>query len=396
MDKITEILEIMHGKQKVKENEVILVAQTMKPRVAKIGYALKKRNFKVILLLKNPGKNERKKLDRSFFTKVIFFQGQKDLYIKCLFFAPVAYHLFTEAAVDEWAEYLIRKKNNLGKVVYDQYDIYRGFLTDNLDEIGRREKYCLENADGLCCRMFETQHLKHKYHYQFNGKRLLFLDYCWNDSDILLRTNKDNTGLKLVYGGRLLVKPATRTERYRYIIELNGLTHIAQTVQENNAHFVILPNCPCIGVKYSAYQQLKKKYSNILIKEPMGYHKLIRYEQYMDYGIDCLELNKDIEMYSLQKNAFNMKAKNRYYATNKYFDYLDAGVMPIYGRAGELFGNYLARFGGAVWCSLEELPDKMDELKKNRAINREKAYKAREVFAIDNQIERLIAFYKGI
>ena len=30
----------------------------------------------------------------------------------------------------------------------------------------KREKFCLENADGLCCRMFETQYLKQKYHYQ--------------------------------------------------------------------------------------------------------------------------------------------------------------------------------------------------------------------------------------
>ena len=128
----------------------------------------------------------------------------------------------------------------------------------------------------------------------------------------------------------------------------------------------------------------------------MNYRKLIRYERHMDYGLDCLELNEDIERYSIQKNAFNMKAKNRYYATNKYFDYLDAGVMPIYGRKGELFGNYLARFGGAVWCSLEKLPDKMNELKMNREANRKKAHKAREIFAIENQIGRLIDFYKKI
>lgn len=167
----------------------------------------------------------------------------------------------------------------------------------------------LENADGLCCRMFETQYLKHTYHYQFKGKRLLFLDYCWNDVDVDSKPEKDGTSLKFVYGGRLIPKPRTRTEGYRYKIELNGLTHIARTIQENQAYLAILPHRPCKGSDYSAYQRLGKKYSHIVIKDPMNYRKLIRYERHMDYGLDCLELNEDIERYSIQKNAFNMKAK---------------------------------------------------------------------------------------
>lgn len=329
MNKLIEMLEIIHSKRKMRTQEIVLVAEDMQPRVAKIGSALKKRKFKVILLLKLPDRDELEKLDKSFFSKVSFFKGKEDLYVKCLLFSPLIYHLFMEVTVDEWAEYLIRKKNILGKVVYDQYDIYRGFFTDTLDEIGKREKYCLENADGLCCRMFETQYLKHTYHYQFKGKRLLFLDYCWNDVDVDSKPEKDGTSLKFVYGGRLIPKPRTRTEGYRYKIELNGLTHIARTIQENQAYLAILPHRPCKGSDYSAYQRLGKKYSHIVIKDPMNYRKLIRYERHMDYGLDCLELNEDIERYSIQKNAFNMKAKNRYYATNKYFDYLDAGVMPI-------------------------------------------------------------------
>lgn len=387
-------LERMHRRRRTKENEVVLIAEYMKPRIAKIGYALKKKNFKVVLFLKKQNRAEAENLNRDSFSKILFFEGKKDLYIKCLFFSPVVYHLFTEASVGEWAEYLIQRKSILGKIVYDQYDIYRGFVRDALDGIGRREKYCLENADGLCCRMFETQYLKQKYHYRFKGKRLLFLDYCWNDSGALPDFGKENESLKLVYGGRLLPRPAVNPERYK--IELNGFEYIAQTVQKKRAYFVILPSRPCRGAEYSAFHSLQRKYSRLLIKEPMDLKKLIRYESHMDYGIDCVELNQDMEIYCKQKNSFHMKVKNRYYATNKYFDYLDAGVMPIYGRKGELFGNYLARFGGAVWCSLEEMPDKLDELKKNRVANRKKACQARKIFAIENQIERLIAFYREI
>lgn len=394
MNGAIKLLETVHKGKSVKENEVVLIADRIKPRIAKIGYALKKKNFKVVLLVEERNKNDLKKTDTTFFSNIYFFEGKKELYVKCLFFSPIVYHIFTEVTVAEWAEFLIQNKNTLGKIVYDQYDIYRGFVTSNLNEIGKREKYCLENADGLCCRMFETQHLKHKYHYQFKGKRLLFLDYCWNNSNIAPILGKSNGSLKFVYGGRLLARPITNIERYK--IELNGFDYISKTVQDNNAYFVILPSVSCSGSRYSAYHSLKRKYSHLLIKEPMSFKKLINYERHMDYGIDCVELNEDIETYCEQENAFDMKAKNRYYATNKYFDYLDAGVMPIYGRKGELFGNYLARYGGAIWCSLEEMPDKMNELRLNRDINKKKACKAREVFAIESQIERLIAFYKKI
>lgn len=394
MNRIMRILEIIHKRNTVKENEVVLIADHIKPRIAKIGYALKKNNFNVVLLLEKRSKDDLKKTDTAFFSNIYFFDEKEDLYLKCLFFSPLVYHIFTEASVAGWAEYLVQNKNTMGKIVYDQYDIYRGFITDSLDEIGKREKYCLENADGLCCRMFETQHLKHKYHYQFKGKRLLFLDYCWNNADTVSAVTRSKGNMKFVYGGRLLARPITNTERYK--IELNGFEHIAKIVQNNNAYFVILPSASCDGSRYSAYHNLKRKYSHLLIKEPMNYKKLIKYERHMDYGIDCVELNEDIEAYCERENAFDIKAKNRYYATNKYFDYLDAGVMPIYGRQGELFGNYLARFGGAVWCSLEEMPDKMNELKIKRDINKKKACRAREIFAIENQIERLITFYKEI
>lgn len=387
-------LKKLYGRKNTEKRVVVLIAERVKPRIVKIGHALKKRKYKVIFFLKKENRSELRRAETSFYSKVHFFNKKEDLYMKCLLFSPAMYHIFAEAVVPEWAEYLVRKKGELGKIVYDQYDVYRGIVANTFDEIAGREKYCFENADGLCCRMFESQYLKHKFHYRFKGKRILFLDYCWNYGKVPQLEVKGNSSLKFVYGGRLLAKTSVNFERYR--IEVNGFEHIAKTVQANNAYFVIVPSSTCEGTAYSAYRNLRRKYSHLLIKEPMSYKRLICYEQHMDYGIDCVELEADIEVLCNKENSFNIKAKNHYYATNKYFDYLDAGIMPIYGRKGELFGNYLAHFGGAVWCTLEEMPEKMNELKMKREENRKKACKAREIFAIENQIERLIAFYKEI
>lgn len=393
-DIVKKFLEIIHNKKNVNKNEVVFVADHVKPRMVKMGYALKKCGFKIVLLLNKQNRLQIDKSDVQYYDDIDFFDRKDDVYIKCLLHSPIVYHLFSETYVSEWAEYLIQNKAKLGKIVYDQYDIYRGFVTNQLDDIGKREKYCLENADGLCCRMFETQYLKHKFHYHFNGKRILFFDYCWNRYNFTSFPQEECRSLKFVYGGRLLARPAINVERYK--IELNGFDYIAKTIQKNNADFVIIPSSSCKGSWYSAYRALEKKYNCLVIKEPMNFEKLLQYESHMDYGIDCVELEEDIVAYCEQENSFNIRAKNQYYATNKYFDYLDAGIVPIYGRKGELFGSYLARMGGAVRCSLEEMPDKMEELRINCEENKKKACKAREVLSIDNQINRLIAFYREI
>lgn len=387
-----QILEKIHLKKKKDNNTILLITDSIKPRVAKIGFALIKKNYKVILCLNKENKEEIKRIDQLFFSNIIYFKNKTDLYRKILLFSPLVYHIFTEASVAEWAEYLICKKDVLGKIVYDQYDIYRGFVSNNLDEKAKREKFCLENADGLCCRMFETQYLKKNFNYKFKGKRILFLDYCWNTYKFTSPQKREN--IRFVYGGRVLAKGLKNRDRYE--IETNGFEYIAKVIQENKAYFVIIPSVSCQGSKYKKYRDLRQNYNRVLLKEPMRFTKLIRYESQMDYGIDCVELEKDILKYRQQKNNFNTEIKNKYYATNKYFDYLDAGIMPIFGRKGELFGRYLAHFNGAVGCSLEELPNKIETLRKEREINRENACKAREIFAIEKQIDRLIDFYKNI
>lgn len=388
------VCEMVHKQKKEKQQEIVLVAQNIKPRLAKIAYASKKKGKKTVLLLEECSKPELNKTDITFFDRIIFFTDKEDALRKCLLRKPLVYHIFVEAVVEEWAEYLIQNKKKLGKIVYDQYDIYRGFVTDRYDEISKRERYCLENADGLCCRMFETQYLKKKYAYQFQGERLLFLDYCWDgyhDAGTVRDTSK---GLRLVYGGRLLAKTNLNNDRYR--IELNGFSHIAEFAQNNNAYFVIIPSVSVAEKGYGEYRSLARRYTRLLLKEPMSFHRLIRYESQMDYGIDCVELNADIDAYCEKKNAFNMRMKNKYYATNKYFDYLDAGIMPIYAREGELFGKYLARFGAAFYCPLEMMGEKEEELRKARQSNKKKIYKAVKLFSIENQIERLIKFYERI
>ncbi len=394
IDSVKKRIELWHTVRKIEQYQIIFIVDYLKPRIIKIGSSLRKEGYNIILLL---NRKQRGKLykEARFYNRLVYFDDTdlERLYIKCLWWRPLAYHFFCEACVPEWAVYLLKRKNKIGKIIYDQYDAYRGFVTDIFDQNAKREKFCLENADGLCCRMFETQYLKQKYHYHFK-KRILFFDYCWGNFQFISKQKKN--GIKFVYGGRLLSYSVDNGRMELYKIERSGFRYIAETIQNADGEFTIIPTDDISNRGFGFFRELERKYPSLVIMQPMKFYNLIKCESGMDYGIDCVELKKDLDRFCSNEENFNVKREHRYYATNKYFDYLDAGIMPIYGRKKELFGRYLARYGGAVYCTLEDLPDQMDRLKEDREKNRKGAQKAREIFAVEKQIKRLIAFYQEV
>ena len=376
---------------KKKKNTIVFVADYIKPRIVKIGYALTKKKYTVVLILNNCNIDSLSNDSKKYFRKVLTFADKEELYVKCLWFKPLVYHIFSEAFVGEHSEILIKNKSKIGKIVYDQYDVFKNFSRVRNRTVEKRERFCFENADGVCCRSFETQNLKHKYGYSFK-RRLLFLDYCWNNFQYR-NESKDDGNLKIIYGGRLL---SSKSKDVLEKIEWEGFSYIASVMEKNQGYFVIVPLMKC-DENYYKFIDLKSNNRYVKIKEPMSPQKLIRYESRMDYGIDCVEFQTKMDEYEKKfGKIYDYKSKARYYATNKYFDYIDAGIVPLYGRKNEMFGRYLARYGGAVPCSLEELPLKIKWLKENKAINKEQVKKARSVLAIDIQIDRLIKFYNEI
>lgn len=387
-----KIREVFHKQRKFQPDCVVLIAGLIKPRIAKIGYALRKKGYEVILLLEDTKSGSISNSGYRFYDRLYLFSSPEDVYCKCLAIRPLAYHIFTEASVSAWAEYLMHRKSQLGKVVYDQYDVYRGMNRIHNRNLERREKYCFENADGLCCRSFETQYLKQHFHYKFNGKRILFLDYCWNKYHYPHYEKSTDESLQIVYGGRIL--PPQSKDVFGQM-EWEGLNFIADSLKQKKGTFTVIP--VELTKSHDDFLKLEEKNPFFKVTRPMKYSELLKYESNMDYGIDCLEFQYKMNEYERQfAYVTDYRAKARYYATNKFFDYLDAGIPIIYGRKNEMFGRYFARYGVAIPCAVENLPHKMDELKKNRNQYAENIKQAKEKLAIENQIERLIDFYQSL
>lgn len=382
---------LCNNRKKRRKNEryVVLVAECMTPRVQKIGYGLKKKGMKVILFIQDSGEqklNRRKHL--SYFDEWHYFRDKRTLLMLCMRFKPLAYHVFVGARVPDWAVFLVKNKRSIGKIVYDQYDIYRDMYTEENTRIIESEKFCLENADGIVCRSFQTQYLKKTYGYKFKGKRLLFFDYCWNEDIPPKRKKSAGEKLCIVYAGRLLSKKDVGLLNK---IEWKGVLQWVQSAQMADAKFIIIPANDINSVEYNAHFRLANRNSSFVLKECMDIRNLFLYEKEMDYGTDSFELYSDQKC---NMPCFNFEKRVQYASSNKYFDYIDAGIPIITGRPTELLSRYLKRYGVIVDCILEDLPQKMDWLKLHRSDYIKPVQEARKVLNIENQIGRLIEFYK--
>lgn len=381
---------------------VVFIVQCYKPRVAKIAYALTLKGYKVILLLDECSKQVGFAVNRNdkdkFFSKVYYFGNNEKLFRIAKKYSPLVYHIFSESYVPDYAEFIIKNKAEFGKIVFDIYDVYKDMAVYSNKIIENRERLCLENADGICCRSFETQHLKRKYNYKFKHRRLLFFDYCWGDlehDEKVTPCNEDpNELLKIVYGGRIVSPILNNSIGLR---EWKAILFIDEICSSNRGKLVIIPTRSCGDYYYSCFKRLSKRSSSFELKEPMDAKELIAFEKGMDYGTDTFEFASDTPEGKQNGSQRVYAVKAKYSVTNKYFDYIDAGIPFIYGKRDEMFGKYLERFYACgIYVPLENLEEKFEYLRENRNKHRDKVIQARKELSIHNQINRLVKYYEEI
>ena len=385
------VFGLLRYRQKLEQDTkcVIFITDYMSSRIEKMGYALKKKGYKVIIFLQGKGVGEGlyDKNRNDVYDRLYVFRNMRTLYFLCLRFKPLVYHICSTCCVEKWVVSLIKHKRHIGKIVYDQYDVYRDMYAEENQKFIDYEKYSLENADGLVCRSFQTQYLKKEHQYCYKGKRLLFFDYCWNRKPPKKYPKSFNEELSIVYGGRLLPR---RSSSPLSQIEWDGLSAWVEATKQCSAKMVAIAYNLTDGHEFKDFFKLARRNTNFILKEKMSLDDLIQYESKMDYGTDTFELSRD-----QQKNFknFNFEAREKYCATNKYFDYIDAGIPIICGRNGEIMGRYLEKYGVVFRCTLEQLPENMDELKKRRNEYAHNVMIARNELGIERQISRLIEFY---
>lgn len=195
------------SKMIIKEKDIVFVIASKSSRVVKMLKALRNRGIRVHVFLRH--------LDEELFLEdiinysdsVILYSHSKAVEHLMKTYKPKLVHIFCCYQYHE-AELIIRM--HVAKVILDNYDGYGGFVSvwnksENALRRTKQERYCLENADGLTCRSFETQYNKRHMGYQFKGERILFLDYYDSQIEFKLkeggRKGEAENRIAFFYGG---------------------------------------------------------------------------------------------------------------------------------------------------------------------------------------------------
>jgi len=349
-------------KIKLEKKLVVIVCDRYFPRAEKIAFALKNSDYKIILI-----HNFQKNINHSLYEHIFAFNGKYKAYWIAKLFKPQVYHIFSNWNF-EVAEILIRKKP--GKIVFDDYDVLAGMVKNNyinsrLPGTLEKERFCLENADGLCCRSIEIQYAKRNMGYKLKGiKNIFFPEYVWVAPETNVnKITKQNT---IAYAGG---------------IDIAIMTKFAKTIGEINWNLDIYSTIPIEKIK-------KLIPDNISVFDKIDNQLLI--ERIKEYPL-ALQVPLDIK--DIDESVVYTANKKQYAMSGKMFDYIQANRTVIVSEL-VLISWLLKRYNFALlidennyFADLNMKILNYKYLNRNPAINN---------LTISVQIKRLIHFYSSI
>ena len=352
--------------------------------------ALKENGWEIVSICRVRRENLMANEMLKYSSRVVKYYSSHAALYHCRKYYGGLFHVFTCYKYDATALLI---KSKIGKVIFDNYDGWGGFVSEwNKSDGGRRtaaqERFCLENADGLTCRSFESSYVKWHMGYQLKGKRLLFLDYCSTESGRYKAPHQMNDPLIFFYGGGM------PDEENQPDSPLSCMSDAAAIISKHSGKFLCYhPRTSDAINRY--FTVLSKQNTAFRYNAAVPFDKLIDIISESDFSL--MPFRKEVET-NIQENTDDgqfYSVKYKYAATNKHFDSLEAG-RPIVSVAPTLLFKMLARSGMAIYCPVEELDNKMDYLKEHYDEYRANIVKNVEKFSIQKNIHRLIAFYEQI
>lgn len=233
-------------------------------------------------------------------------------------------HYFTTWGSCYEANVILKHKGLFSPIIVERYDVISGMYKPEIfgkttfrNNIFKCEKYVLEHADGICQREYSFEYLQKKLNYNLSQKQLTFFEYPLKSSKTqwIFAENKE---VSFCYVGGVV------TERERpescYACHLR----FAELCRQHGIHYHMYPT-PWDKKRYEDYLQLEKENVYFHIHHPLPYTQLIAEIGQYDYGIFPILGNFRDDNSTMGDYTVN---KLIYSGTNKYFDYIAAG-LPI-------------------------------------------------------------------
>lgn len=373
-------------KKRNNEKQIVFVStHFLKPRILKMAYALSEKGYEINLFYNKVVNSKFKIEDYPYFHKAYGYgyHTQWLCLLRMMTFSPLIFHVFSEACYNEFAHRIVSVRKYLGKIVYDEYDmtVDRSINADKTQIYD--ERYCIENADGVCSRSYELEYLKKEKGYHVK-KDIRFFDYCWNG----IGNKSDNKNLLngFVYAGGIYSEDFYLGCCYKEIVE---------ALKGKKIQYHIYP--AGISDRMRKYLcELEKKEETFQLMKPVKQEKLIeKMSHYMAGAILYREgWGKEDAEESKEVNR-SMQISYNEAGTNEFFDCVDAGLPIISDCCIKLLGMF-EQYGIVYRTNSSRLSDDLNDILNKLPEMRKNVAQCRNEFDVKKQISRLVEFYKKL
>lgn len=363
--------------------QIIFVSELPRDREAKIAWGLKQCGIASLLIYVNEPNNH---APSDHFDFTIKCQNAEEALAVASRLRPKLVHLSSYGA-DRTA--LLFLQNKIAKTVYDYKDCYENVMGwPQAPNFYAVQRFCVENADGICCRDLQLWNYCRVNRIRPRGKSMLFVDYCWHKS----RTGpaKLGGGVHVVYAGNFAVEKAWPRN-----ID-TGLLLVAKALVARGIHLHLYPHWHVRFIsddsQLSDYFEIAKQFPNFHIHAPVPMDKVAEEIGQYDYGM----IVNQGSLFDLPLTS-TMNGHEKHALANKGFDYLDAGLEVLVGQGLPLVRRVFAQKSVAVHLTKELLGDPVPFLSERKALGQsERVARAVENFAIARHIPRLLRFYASL
>ncbi len=374
-----------------KSSQVVIISDRPGSREAKIGYALKHAGWQPILF-------HRKAIPFDadlYFDKIHRYNHEWEALHRACEFSPMAYHIMVNSDY-RLAELFVRHRP--GVIVIDTYDCIAGMYTDafmaahpDFSTQINIERYCLEQADGICSRSREVNFLEQQFDYTYRNQ-LHFPDGCWNRATA--STSFDEGEIHTVYAGHM-----DSASGDRKAFTAHGSKHwLARTLADQKIHFHLYPWSTATGEEFEsafrAYRELEQSTRYFHLHKPLPPDHLI--DELSQYDLAMFVYNEFVEPGVVVQNFTSDKLS--VCASNKVFDFIDALLPIVHIPAGGSFLNELMERHHIRVDVRKESPQEWGKQFRNLDLESYLAQmiQARNDYDVRRQIYKLTDYYQSL
>ena len=383
------------GNRNVKQ--IVFVVALMHPRFSKIIRALSDRGYEIVVLNTDKAGYSFKKYEEEI-CKVVDCECIEEVLFEAANLNPLLFYVRPAFQDSSIANIMLMQRDSYGKIVVDIHDIINGcyYLPPEQQWLYDIEKEALESADGVVWRYDAENLLKEKHGFQFRGKSIQFWDYCYDE--FTFNEPESDAVLKLCCidsNARCMDPPNYNDLSREGIIRCANLFDILDKIGNRD-------DCEYnLYISYASEQAIKElkglqeKYGNFRFYVGYAPKEMIQSISKCDYGCRLFHVGRmPTDAECVEKGYSHLADAYEVSATNRSFDFLNAGLPVIESYDERRQTDYLKKYGVIVDMDMDNLD--IEYLMENRYMYRRNVKAASRYLAISAQIDRLIDFFNAV